>query len=84
MKYVLESEGVDKGRTGSPKLILMAALTRGLIEDENAWLRMLRLRNDESHHYNQDCAIELCRMIPELLPYFDDLKEKIIAFGYGE
>ena len=61
MKYVLESEGVDKGRTGSPKLILMAALTRGLIEDENAWLRMLRLRNDESHHYNQDCAIELCR-----------------------
>ena len=40
MKYVLESEGVDKGRTGSPKLILMAALTRGLIEDENAWLRM--------------------------------------------
>lgn len=84
MKYVLESEGVDKGRTGSPKLILMAALTRGLIEDENAWLRMLRLRNDESHHYNQECAIELCRMIPELLPYFDDLKEKIIAFGYGE
>ena len=84
MKYVLESEGVDKGRTGSPKLILMAALTRGLIEDENAWLRMLRLLNDESHHYNQDCAIELCRMIPELLPYFDDLKEKIIAFGYGE
>jgi len=74
MKYVLESEGVDKGRTGSPKLI----------EDENAWLRMLRLLNDESHHYNQDCAIELCRMIPELLPYFDDLKEKIIAFGYGE
>ena len=71
MKYVLE-------------LILMAALTRGLIEDENAWLRMLRLRNDESHHYNQECAIELCRMIPELLPYFDDLKEKIIAFGYGE
>jgi len=55
-----------------------------LIEDENAWLRMLRLLNDESHHYNQDCAIELCRMIPELLPYFDDLKEKIIAFGYGE
>ena len=80
----MESEGVDNGRTGSPKLILMAALTRGLIEDENAWLRMLRLLNDESHHYNQDCAIELCRMITELLSYFDDLKEKIIAFGYGE
>ena len=36
MKYILESEGVDKGRTGSPKLILMAALERGLIEDEAA------------------------------------------------
>jgi len=82
MKYVLESEGVDKGRTGSPKLILMAALTRGLIEDENAWLRMLRLLNDESHHYNQDCAIELCRMIPELLPYFDDLKDYVKMFQH--
>ena len=38
MKYILESEGVDKGRTGSPKLILMAALERGLIEDEAAWI----------------------------------------------
>ena len=84
MKYVLESEGVDKGRTGSPKLILMAALTRGLIEDENAWLRMLRLLNDESHHYNQDCAIELCRMIPELLPYFDDLKLRIEYASFAE
>ena len=36
MKYILESEGVDKGRTGSPKLILMAALERGLIEYEAA------------------------------------------------
>ena len=84
MKYILETEGVDKRKTGSPKLILMAALNRELIEDESAWLKMLRLRNDESHHYNEESAIELCRMIPELLPYFDDLKEKIIAFGYGE
>ena len=38
MKYILESEGVDKGRTGSPKLVLMAALERGLIEDEAAWI----------------------------------------------
>lgn len=44
---------------------------------------MLRLRNDESYHYNQESAIELCQMIPELLPYFDDLKEKIITFGYA-
>ena len=84
MKYILETEGVDKGRTGSPKLILMAALERGLIEDESVWIRMLRLRNDESHHYNQESAIELCQMIPELLPYFDDLKEKIITFGYAD
>ena len=46
-------------------------------------MRMLRLRNDESYHYNQESAIELCQMIPELLPYFDNLKEKIITFGYA-
>lgn len=83
MKYILEEEGVDRGRTGSPKLILMAALNRGLIEDETVWLHMLRLRNDESHHYNEASAIALCKSIPELLPYFDDLKEKIIEFGYA-
>ena len=35
MKYVLESEGVDKGRTGSPKLILM--------EGENYCIRVRRI-----------------------------------------
>lgn len=84
MKYILEQEGVDKGRTGSPKLILEAALVRGLIEDEMAWLRMLRLRNDESHHYNEESAIELCKIIPQFLPYFEGLKEKIVAFGYDK
>ncbi len=84
MKYILEEEGVGHSKTGSPKLILMASLNRGLIEDEAAWLRMLRLRNDESHHYNQASAAELCGMISSLLPYFDKLKEKITEFGYGE
>ena len=83
MKSILTEEGVDSGRTGSPKLILMAAYQRGLITDQQKWLHMLKLRNDESHHYNKDSAIALCEEIPKLLYLFDDLKAKILEFGYG-
>lgn len=84
MKYILTYEGVDASHTGSPKLILESAYQRGLIQDEKAWIHLMRMRNDESHHYNEEAAQELCRKIPELVHFFDDLKAKIISLGYAD
>lgn len=84
MKSILSEEGVDSSMTGSPKVILMSAFQRGLIEEQQKWIYMLRVRNDESHHYNEESAVKLCRELPELLYLFDNLKDKIIEFGYGD
>lgn len=51
MKSILSEEGVDSSMIGSPKVILMSAFQRGLIEEQQKWIYMLRVRNDESHHY---------------------------------
>ncbi len=67
MKYVLEQEGFSQSKTGSSKLILETEYSRGLIKDSAEWLKMLRLRNDETHQYNKEAAIELCKAIPEFI-----------------
>lgn len=33
---------------------------------------------------NEESAVKLCRELPELLYLFDNLKDKIIEFGYGD
>ena len=59
MKELLESHGVAESATGSPKQILKAAYQAGMIVDEALWLEALVSRNNVSHAYNQDIALEI-------------------------
>lgn len=65
-------------------MILETAYSRGLIKDSAEWLKMLRLRNDETHQYNKEAAIELCKAIPEFIKYFDDLASELKNAGYNK
>lgn len=56
LKRILESKGQE---ATYPKDILREAFKGKLINDENAWLKMLEDRNKTSHAYNQDLADEI-------------------------
>ena len=61
MKELLESHGVAESATGSPKQILKAAYQAGMIVDEALWLDALVSRNNVSHAYNQNIALEILK-----------------------
>lgn len=61
MKEILEYNGVSGERTGSPRQILKEAYHAGMISDEELWLAALRSRNNASHAYNRDIAIDIVR-----------------------
>lgn len=66
MKYMLETEGVTKAQTGSPREILCLAYENGYLDDERCWLSMLKLRNQLSHDYDGSMADQALRKIKDL------------------
>ncbi len=66
MKYMLETEGVEKAQTGSPREILCLAYENGYLEDDRCWLSMLKQRNQLSHDYDGSMADQAIRQIKGL------------------
>ena len=56
VKELLEENGVDEARTGSPKAVLRAAWQAHLIDDDEQWLAALQARNNATHAYNKEIA----------------------------
>ena len=80
MKEILEWNGFEEGKTGSPRQILKTAYQAGLIKDEELWLGALKSRNDVAHAYNHAIAKEIVAQTKE--KYYDmfcDLKNEIEA-----
>lgn len=78
MKEILEKHGYEEGATGSPKLILKTAYRAGMIKDEELWLKALQERNNVSHSYNQQIALEIVRLAKEkFYEMFCSLKTEI-------
>lgn len=78
IKEVLESNGVEEGRTGSPRQILKAAYQAGIIKDEQLWLDALVARNNVAHAYNQAIALDIVRQTKETYcQMFQSLKREI-------
>jgi nucleotidyltransferase substrate binding protein (TIGR01987 family) len=74
LRFVLLDEGLSPESVASPRKTLRAAFANGLIQDEDAWLEMLRYRNTLSHTYNEDIAIELeIRIRHEYIAVFNAL-----------
>lgn len=76
LKRILASKGIE---VLYPKDVLRQAYAGKLIDNEDAWLNMLRDRNLTSHTYNEDLADEIYGNIrgyyPIIKATFDKLKQ---------
>ena len=78
MKELLEEHGYEEGATGSPKIILKTAYQAGMIKDERVWLQALQERNNVTHSYNHNIALEIVNKTKnEFYDMFCALKEEI-------
>ena len=81
-EYLYSYMMVRDAKTGSPKEILKLAYREGLISDEEAWVLMLRDRNDDTHHYKNSAAILYFSRITDkyisiIRSFIDDMSELI-------
>lgn len=78
MKEILEENGFEESRTGSPKLILKTAFQAGMIKDEDLWLAALVSRNNVTHAYNKAIAMDIVKDTKEkYYKMFQELKDEI-------
>lgn len=78
MKEVLEDNGFDESKTGSPRQILKLANRAGMISDENTWLDALVTRNNVAHAYKKEMAESIVRDVKEkYYSMFVTLKEEL-------
>lgn len=59
MKEILQENGFDEGKTGSPRQILKTAYQAGIIQDEELWIAALVSRNNVAHAYNKEVALDI-------------------------
>lgn len=75
LKRILEEK---KGITALyPRDVLEEAYQGEMINDEKAWLRMLKDRNMTSHTYNQNLALEIYNNIKKYLPLMESSFESL-------
>ena len=65
LRLMLVREGIE---ASTPREILKQGVAVGWLHDEQLWLEMLRRRNETSHIYNQDLALEIHARIKIFLP----------------
>lgn len=84
LKELLSYEGVNSAASGSPREIIKAAYACFDFIDENLWLQMLRDRNDTTHMYNEQAAVELVdKIIKDYIPLFEEM-EQAVKDRYGD
>lgn len=74
LKRILEAKGVE---VRYPKDVLKEAYAGRLIDDEKAWLRMLKDRNLTSHTYDENLADEIYAHIKLYYPILEQALQKI-------
>lgn len=82
LQAVLKQHGVEEAETGSPREILQLGYKVGFVNDQAAWLLMLKKRNVSVHIYNEDEIDELVILIrdsfiPEFTALEETLREKV-------
>ncbi len=85
LKEILVEEGVGEAKTGSPREILkLGYQTFGWI-DEDIWLSMLSKRNNVSHIYDEEEAIELVKdIIDTYIKAFQDFERNVTSYYNGK
>ena len=78
MKEILEYNGYDESRTGSPHSILKLAYQAGMIDNEELWVEALAARNNVSHAYNEGIATKIVSETKaKYIDMFEALEEKV-------
>lgn len=78
MKELLEGNGFDESKTGSPRQILKTAFQAKMIDDEEMWLAALVSRNNVAHAYNKDIALDIVNKTKNnYYKLFENLKNNI-------
>lgn len=76
LQSVLNEHSVTAAITGSPREILKLGFKYGFINNESAWLEMLKARNVSVHIYNEDVINSIITRIMEIyIPAFNDFSE---------
>ena len=77
LKRLLLSEGID---AKTPRETLKEAYQVGWLQNEQAWLQMLKDRNETSHAYDEEMARRILQNIigyyPEMKNTFQQLEQK--------
>ena len=85
LKRLLLSEGID---AKTPRETLKEAYQAGWLEDEKAWLQMLKDRNETSHTYDEEMALKILANVkqyfPEMKTTFVKLKSVTKGNGWNE
>lgn len=78
LREVLLIHGVNKAGTGSPREIIKAGYEFHFLDDEEIWLDMLKRRNQTTHIYNEEIAVELVNLIfDKYLSAFVNLRDEL-------
>lgn len=64
MKDYLEYQGII-GKIGSPREVIKEAFSAGLIDNGEAWIKMMLSRNSLSHLYDEETSREIYTEIKE-------------------
>lgn len=84
LKQLLQYEGKDIARSGSPREIIKASYACFDFMEEEVWLSMLQKRNDTTHIYNEEAARQLLDQILEVFIQEFERVGDAIGECYGE
>ena len=66
-------------RCASPQMCFRELFNQGLVEYDETWIEMAKWRNEAVHTYKEELAEELYAKLPQTLPYFRMLLERLTA-----
>jgi nucleotidyltransferase substrate binding protein (TIGR01987 family) len=75
---LLREEGID---VATPRDAIRAAFAAAWIKDEAAWLEMLRDRNESSHTYDEEKALQIYHSVRARFPVMQAAYEEIRRLG---
>lgn len=84
-KTIREYELLQGLRLDTPREVLKRAFKIGVILDETGWLTLLQDRNNTSHLYDENAAVEICgRVESTYLHLFDELIKQLRSYDFNE
>lgn len=83
LKQLLQYEGKEISRSGSPRDIIKAAYACFDFLEERTWLCMLQKRNDTAHIYNEEAARQLVQEILEIYIHEFERMNDAVQNRYG-